>query len=50
MSHQLTARNVKFMLDGVIESHTAAMLELYSIYRLTKLHPRAHSLAPLSIR
>lgn len=30
MSHQLTARNVKFMLDGVIESHTAAMLEPYS--------------------
>jgi predicted amidohydrolase YtcJ len=29
-SHRLTARNVKFMLDGVIESHTAAMLEPYS--------------------
>jgi hypothetical protein len=26
----LTARNVKFMLDGVIESHTAAMLEPYA--------------------
>ncbi len=27
---RLTARNVKFMLDGVIESHTAGMLEPYS--------------------
>ncbi len=27
---KLTARNVKFVLDGVIESHTAGMLEPYS--------------------
>jgi hypothetical protein len=27
---RLTIRNVKFMLDGVIESHTAGMLEPYS--------------------
>jgi len=29
-NHRLTARNVKFVLDGVIESHTAGMLEPYS--------------------
>lgn len=29
-NHNLTARNIKFVLDGVIESHTAAMLEPYS--------------------
>jgi hypothetical protein len=30
LNHNLTARNIKFVLDGVIESHTAAMLEPYS--------------------
>jgi predicted amidohydrolase YtcJ len=29
-NNKLTARNVKFVLDGVIESHTAGMLEPYS--------------------
>ncbi len=29
-SPYLTARNIKFMLDGVIESHTAGMLQPYS--------------------
>jgi len=32
MSHQLTARKREIMLDGVIESHTAAMLEFTVIY------------------
>ncbi|HEV8515051.1 MAG TPA: amidohydrolase [Cyclobacteriaceae bacterium] len=36
---RLTARNVKFMLDGVIESHTAGMLQPYSNLLASETYP-----------
>lgn len=43
----LTARQVKFMLDGVIESHTAAMLEPYADVKAGEALPTGSLTLPI---